>query len=256
MAETSLFKGKRLALFDLDGTLRKVRPTSLDALVSYGAEHDLKFSVKARRKAIRWSHEYWATNDRVRHDIDNFDRDAFLENYLALYLKAMGVDGPRERTLIQKIIRRFQEEFKPEPYLEPGAKELLWALREAGLTVGLVSNRDNPLTGLAIELGIIEHFHFTLAAGQVKSWKPESEIFEHALRLGGEVAPDEAVYIGDNYFADVVGARKVGMTAVLIDEEGAFQDKEDECRVISKLSDLKQNVPDKRARNQGGDKHQ
>jgi putative hydrolase of the HAD superfamily len=161
-----------------------------------------------------------------------------------LYLKALGIDGPRARSVIPKIIARFREDFEPEPYLEPGAKELLWSLREAGLTVGLVSNRDNPLTGLAIELGIIEHFHFTLAAGQVNSWKPEPEIFHHALRLGGDVAPDDAVYIGDNYYADVIGARGAGISAVLLDEEGAFPDVKDKCHVISKLSDLKRTVPD------------
>ena len=114
--------------------------------------------------------------------------------------------------------------------------ELLWNLREAGFTLGLVSNRDEPLTGVAIELGIIEHFNFTLAAGQVDSWKPDAAIFRHALRLGGDAAPGEAVYIGDNYYADVVGARGAGLQAVLLDPEGIFPDAE--CPVIHSLKEL------------------
>lgn len=247
MEKPSPFEGKRLVLFDLDGTLRKLRPSSLEKLVSIGADLGLTFAAEARRRAIRWSHEYWATNDRVHHDLDRFGRDAFLENYLALYLKALGVDGAgAKKGLIPRIIARFREEFAPEPYLEPGAKELLWKLREAGLKLGLVSNRDNPLTGLAIELGVIEHFHFTLAAGQVNSWKPKPEIFLHALKLGGNVPPEKAVYVGDNYYADVVGARGAGISAVLLDEEGAFPDVQDKCHVISKLADLKQAAPKKR----------
>jgi putative hydrolase of the HAD superfamily len=244
MKRASPFEGIRLALFDLDGTLRKIRPSSLEALVSYGADLGLKFDEEARRSAIRWSHKYWSTNEQVRHDLDRFGREAFLGNYLALVMKALGVDGAEHKDTVSQVVTRFQEEFAPEPYLEPGAKEVLWNLREAGLVVGLVSNRDEPLTGLAIELGIMTHFNFTLAAGQVNCWKPDAGIFQQALKMGGGVPSEETVYVGDNYYTDVVGARGVGIRAVLLDEEGAFSGKqEEECLVISKLSELKDWVP-------------
>jgi putative hydrolase of the HAD superfamily len=249
VSEKSAFDGIRLILFDLDGTLRDVRPTSLQALVAYGTDLGLSFDLEERRAAIRWSHEYWAGNRAViRYDRQRLGKEAFLELYLRQYLKALGVDhetGNSEAAVVTAIVARFREEFSPEPYLEPGAKELLWNLREAGLTLGLVSNRDEPLTGIAIELGIIEHFNFTLAAGQVDSWKPDAAIFQHALRMGGDVAPREAVYVGDNYFADVVGARGAGIRAVLVDKEGAFPETKDECLIISKLGELKDAVPDR-----------
>ena len=127
--------------------------------------------------------------------------------------------------------------------MAPGAKELLRNLREAELGLGLVSNRDRPLDSTAAELGILEYFGFTLAAGQVNSWKPDAAIFHHALRMGGDVLPQETVHIGDNYYADVVGARGVGMAAVLVDEEGAFPEVKDECLVIASLSDLQDFLP-------------
>ena len=238
----SSFETVRLALFDLDGTIRKVRPTSLEALVAYGADMGLSFDAEARRAAIRWSHKYWASDKLVKYDLDRFGRETFLENTISLYLKALGVDSGQEK-VVSQMIARFREEFAPESYRVPGAKEVLWNLREAGLKVGLVSNRDKPLTGLAIELDVIEHLNFTLAAGQVNSWKPDAGIFRHALRLGGGVAPEETVYIGDNYYADVVGARGVGISAVLLDEEGAFPEAKDECLVISQLSELTAFVP-------------
>jgi len=252
VSEKSPFDGVRLILFDLDGTLRDVRPTSLQALVAYGKDLGLSFDLEARRAAIRWSHEYWAEGRAaIRYDRERLGEEAFLDSYLRGYLKVMGVDhqtGDSEEAVVTKIVARFREEFSPEPYLEPGAKELLWNLREAGFTLGLVSNRDEPLTGLAIELGIIEHFNFTLAAGQVDSWKPDAAIFRHALRMGGDAAPGEAVYIGDNYYADVVGARGAGIRAVLVDKEGAFPEAKDECLIISKLSELKDAVPDRSSR--------
>ena len=118
----------------------------------YGKDLGLAFDLEERRAAIRWSHEYWA-GDRavIRYDRERLGKEAFLETYLRQILKVMGVDhqtGDSEEVVVTKIVARFREEFSPEPYLEPGAKELLWNLREAGFTLGLVSNRDEPLTGV------------------------------------------------------------------------------------------------------------
>jgi len=38
------------------------------------------------------------------------------------------------------------------------------------------------------------------------------------------VTPVEAAYVGDNYYADVVGARRAGLTPVLYDPRGIFPD--------------------------------
>jgi putative hydrolase of the HAD superfamily len=52
--------------------------------------------------------------------------------------------------------------------------------------------------------------------------KPDPRIFELALeRL--DVAPSQAVHVGDHYYADMVGAGSVGMVPVLIDRHGGEQ---------------------------------
>lgn len=230
----------RLVLFDLDGTLLKVRPTSVEAFVAYSADLGLALDAEARRLAVRWSHEHWAKNRAlITYDEEHLGQEAFMDKHLRLFLRGLGVADAVEEELVSQIVARFRDDFSPEPYLEPGATELLWGLREAGLRLGLVSNRDRPLTSVATELGIIEYFDFTLAAGQVNSWKPDTAIFLQALRMGGGMLPRETMHVGDNYYADVVGARGVGMVAVLVDEEGAFPEARDECLVISCLRDLK-----------------
>ncbi len=49
--------------------------------------------------------------------------------------------------------------------------------------------------------------------------KPDRKIFEHALTAMG-IEPQAALMVGDNYYDDVVGARSVGMDAVLINRFG------------------------------------
>ena len=53
-------------------------------------------------------------------------------------------------------------------------------------------------------------------------------------------APDCTVYVGDNYYIDIVGARNVGITPILIDPENIFPDAE--CKVIRTLSELRMMV--------------
>ena len=79
------------------------------------------------------------------------------------------------------------------------------------------------------------YFEFALAAGDVGVWKPDPEIFRFALhRLGTQ--PNETLYVGDNYYADVVGARRAGLRPILVDTDGTFPDAE--CTIIQNVGDL------------------
>lgn len=112
---------------------------------------------------------------------------------------------------------------------------VLSGLREGGFTLGVVSNRDNPYHEQIDEMGIGDYFHFSLAAGEVNSWKPEPGIFFAALERA-DASAQQALYIGDNYFADVVGARRAGLQPVLYDPKGLFH--EPGCPVIVSFEDL------------------
>lgn len=56
----------------------------------------------------------------------------------------------------------------------------------------------------------------------MNSWKPDRLIFDEALKKAG-VAAHEAVYVGDNYYADILGAINAGMAAVLVDRRDVFE---------------------------------
>ena len=98
-----------------------------------------------------------------------------------------------------------------------------------------MSNRGKPYQSEIEGFGMGEYFQFSLAAGEVNSWKPEPGIFEHAIKLSG-TTPEQTLYIGDNYFADVVGARRAGLQPVLYDPRRLFH--EPGCPVITSLNEL------------------
>jgi FMN phosphatase YigB (HAD superfamily) len=50
------------------------------------------------------------------------------------------------------------------------------------------------------------------------------------------LSPQEVIYVGDNYYADVVGARRAGLWPVLYDPLGVFPDPD--CTTIKSFDEL------------------
>ena len=96
-------------------------------------------------------------------------------------------------------------------------------LQQAELKMIIVSNWDTPLYNMVEALGISEYFHGIVASHdqRVRSAKPDSGIFEHALNIA-EVSADEVVHVGDSYEADVVGAQSAGIRPILLDREAKY----------------------------------
>jgi len=78
--------------------------------------------------------------------------------------------------------------------------------------VGSISNGVADLE----EIGIAHHFHYSIAAHQSGTAKPDPVIFHRACDALG-VLPAEAVYVGDDPVLDVQGAQQAGLRAVWMD---------------------------------------
>jgi putative hydrolase of the HAD superfamily len=93
------------------------------------------------------------------------------------------------------------------------------ALRDRGLKLGLLSNSARDLDefvghhGLTVDAVLTSRAH-----GKTK---PHETIFRRMLELL-DVAPRDALMVGDTIEDDVEGATAVGMRAVLVDREGRY----------------------------------
>jgi len=118
---------------------------------------------------------------------------------------------------------------------QPGAEEGLAALRRAGFIVGVVSNADGTVDRLLAGAGFAPHLAFVVDSGAVGVEKPDPRIFELALGLAGVTAA-EALYVGDLYPVDVVGARRAGIEPVLLDPLGRYAARD--CRTARDVPSL------------------
>ncbi len=75
--------------------------------------------------------------------------------------------------------------------------------------LGTISNGFADLQ----QIGLHQHFRVSIAAHQFGSAKPDPSIF-HAACAELDVAPAEALYIGDDLLLDVQGAQLAGLRAI------------------------------------------
>jgi putative hydrolase of the HAD superfamily len=226
----------RAILFDLDGTLRHNHPSSDQTFFQIAVELGAFDSPENRRAAMRWAHQYWAQSELLLADLEQYagSDDEFWENYARRYLLSYACSDDLACSMASEIHRRMKDHHLVDTVL-PGVFETLAALRAAGFKLGVVSNRTKPYTEQLARLGLDVYFDCVLAAGDVSAWKPEPEIFFHALQRMG-VQAEETIYVGDNYYADVVGAQRAGIRPVLLDPDRIFPAAE--CAVISEIPEL------------------
>ena len=104
--------------------------------------------------------------------------------------------------------------WRPARSLAPGAHELLDALHEEGLEVGIVANTwpDPPrlLRRELKEFDLAQRIDAVVLSSELGARKPDAAIFERALAILGVEATD-ALHVGDRLVDDVQGAAAVGM---------------------------------------------
>ncbi len=102
--------------------------------------------------------------------------------------------------------------------VKEGTAEALKRLSEMGLKLGLLSNtfiHRSTLERHMAQEGLLDYLPVRLYSYELPRRKPFAAAFEKTAEAVG-VAPERIVYVGDRLDNDVEGARKVGMTPVLI----------------------------------------
>ncbi|MCF6296783.1 MAG: YjjG family noncanonical pyrimidine nucleotidase [Flavobacteriaceae bacterium] len=84
---------------------------------------------------------------------------------------------------------------------------------------------------------ILPYFNHVISSERVGVKKPNPKIFHFALKISG-AKPEESMMIGDNFEADILGAKNIGMYTVFCQFNKKNTSKEG--LTISKLSQIKQ----------------
>jgi putative hydrolase of the HAD superfamily len=101
--------------------------------------------------------------------------------------------------------------------------------------VHVLANWDMGLDGVLAQAGLRNLLGDVAPSELLGSEKPARECFEAFLARNG-LHPTRVVYVGNEYVADVIGARGAGLIPVLLDRDNRWPAAD--CLRIRKLTDL------------------
>lgn len=222
--------------FDLDNTLWDHRKN---------AYHTLKEIFRAER--VKENHhldfedfhrEYFTINERLWEQIRDGEidkeylrRHRFYDSFLFF-----GID---DFELAQTFENNFLDTILKYNDLVEGAFEILEYLSAKGYHIHILSNGFKEVTYKKCELsGIKNYFETITSADEINIRKPQPEIYDYALKKSG-AKKEESIMIGDDWIADVEGAKSFGLKVVFFD---VFSDNfsGEDILVIKKLEELRQ----------------
>jgi putative hydrolase of the HAD superfamily len=229
-----MYDSIRTVLFDLDGTLVFHQPDSFELISAYLAEMGQPLDPAATLRSRRIRHQYFA-DPLIRDERDGLSRQEFWQHFNHHLLEAIGAQGDLDQMTRELTARFLSAEF--HHYCPEEACRTLAELQARGYLLGLLTNRENVerFHALLTRTSLWPYFQVTLASGEVGISKPDPGIFHTALERAGSTAA-QSLYVGDNYWADVVGAQRAGITPILLDPHLLFP--EASCLVLEHISDL------------------
>ena len=225
--------------FDMDGTLVFGEPDNLEIIAAFCAEIGQPLDAETCRCGRRVRYGYFA-DPVIREQLTGLSREEFWRHFNRHMLETMGVQGDLD-LLAEELGRHFatlKMVFScPKPILDTLAE-----LRTRGYQLGMITNRENleRFQAQIDELGLRPHLDLLVAAGEVGASKPSPAIFRTAVERAGATA-EQALHVGDNYWADAEGARGAGLHAALLDPHHLFP--EAECLILDRIEDLLNALP-------------
>jgi len=118
-----------------------------------------------------------------------------------------------------------------------GAVDAVRGIKAAGFKTGVVSNAEGRVANDLAAAGYDGLFETVVDSHVVGHEKPDPMIFKIALEKL-KTTPERTVYLGDVPSIDVAGARRAGITAVLLDRHDLYKEVDaPRIHAISELND-------------------
>jgi HAD superfamily hydrolase (TIGR01662 family) len=222
----------RAVFFDVDFTLIYPGPTFQGTgYRDFCAQHGVDVDPLAFDRAVAAASSL-LVSDQPQDDV--YDPEIFIQ-YTRRIIEGMGGSGLGVELAARDIYDQWAACHHFEMYED--VPEVLRALHASGLKIGLISNTQRSLSSFQTHFALEGLFAVTLSSFDHGYMKPHRSIFETALRQVA-AAPHEAVMVGDSLPADIEGARRLGMRAVLVSRSGQMPACPDDVPVIRSLREL------------------
>ncbi|GAC1349761.1 MAG: hypothetical protein NVSMB27_25890 [Ktedonobacteraceae bacterium] len=230
----------RTIFFDAGFTLIRPNPSTPEICQQVCQRLDLHIHLDAVKERMKEAQDYYLRH--MRHHRHTWGSEQTIsEFWTGYYMNLLRPfieehDEPRLYQLAQSINEEFDKHTSWRLY--PDVLPTLDALRSNGkYTLGVISDWGIALGPILRRLNLTSYFDCLLISAVTRHAKPSAMLYEMALQRANSIA-DYTMHIGDSYIHDVLGARTVGMTPVLLDRTGHLEESNVDCLLIHSLTEL------------------
>lgn len=188
----------RAAAFDLDGTL-------IDTMGDLAAAVNLMLGMLGAREL---------PEVRVRALVGN-GVEQLVVRALAESLGSLPSHSAQRSAALALFRRLYLQGLYQRSTVYPGVQQVLGSLRDAGVSLCCITNKDSAFTlSLLEQAGLSELFAFTLCADRMEDRKPSPNMLLSACSRFG-IVPADMLYVGDSA-VDIAAARAAGCPVVAV----------------------------------------
>jgi putative hydrolase of the HAD superfamily len=229
----------RTIFFDVGFTLLHPYPSLPEICHQVCQQLHLHIHLDEVRDRMHIAEDYFLRQQRLnRHTWAS--EQAIKEFWIGYYMNLLRPfveehDEARLYQLSDAINQEFAKHTSWQMY--PDVLPTLDTLHARGYTLGAVSDWGIALGPILRHLHLTRYFDCLLISATTRQAKPSPMLYDLALQRCNAIA-DYTLHIGDSYVQDVLGARAVGITPILLDREEKLTESRVDCLLIHSLHEL------------------
>lgn len=204
-------------LTDLDNTFYAYEPCNRKAIEAV--------VEKVSKEAKRSKEEIHEMYKKAREEVKKTTGKTAASHARLLYIQRLleKIEGRTDVQKARQLHELFWKTYYQEMQLFHGVKEFLETLKKNKIKIAIVTDMLADIQMQKIEvLGIEKDIDFLITSEEAGHDKPHQTIFKLALQKL-RLNADEVLMIGDEQEKDIEGARNLGISAILINEN-SFKD--------------------------------
>ncbi|MCC7429459.1 YjjG family noncanonical pyrimidine nucleotidase [bacterium] len=166
-------------------------------------------------------------------------QEKITKTYLRLHrikdtLEELNLNSEKSMEISDNYIEIYSRNFS----LSEGTVEILEHFKNQ-FPLGIITNGFGEIQVQKLEkTGLKKYFQTVICSENVGKMKPHPLIFETATK-SLNILPNEAIYVGDNYNADIIGGKNFGMQTVFYNPKGKIIENSVADLEIANFSELK-----------------
>ncbi|WP_247236020.1 YjjG family noncanonical pyrimidine nucleotidase [Telluribacter sp. SYSU D00476] len=208
--------------FDLDHTLWDFERNSSESLLEIFERFELA------GHGVTSCDEFIGTFSRINlalwkaFDQGTYTHTYIRENRFRMVFEEMGLVAP---TCCSELGECYLELLPQKKYLLEGALDVLDHAAGQGYVLHIVTNGFDHVQAKKMQnSGIFHYFTHIITNEKAQAKKPDPRIFAYALELA-RARHEECIMIGDNWEADILGAKRFGLDTVYYNPLGLQYDE-------------------------------